>query len=320
MLIILMACTTVPASSTICSARLFVWEKKAFEGEGGSIIVFPLIQVPLSTGGEEVNQMAHRSDFSGRHHGLGSRYTNSGKRPYSGGVIGLLGLCTSMMCCACGSAAGEQPSPHESTSVAVSKQNRPVSETADDRRKADYPEREETGAKDDSFNVSVAFVKATKQHLDAAPERARAVAEESGVVAYLVWRSSQCPDAAGISPSRNLGIMVDVQEGFTDENIIANASFLKTIFEMARTYMDESLFARLLKSESHSVALVDERVTDPNAAFKDIIPDVIGVYRLTDGDVMFVPNPRYQYFSERGFMKLVPFIREKLNACAADAP
>lgn len=147
---------------------------------------------------------------------------------------------------------------------------------------------------DSTFDVSIVHVTASQRQIDSIPERFRATAIVDGKIAYVV-----CGDIQnGVDPKQNIGLVIDFKRGFEEGNITINPLFLLHIWQIAREHIDWQLVASIARSESKAVAIVDERVPDTNVPMKDLMDDIIGVYRWENDRIAFDPNPRFAYFFE----------------------
>ena len=63
-----------------------------------------------------------------------------------------------------------------------------------------------------------------------------------------------------------------------------------------------------MESEVKASILIDGRAPDPMASYSVLRRDVIGIYRLQNGSIIFEPNEEYELVNENGPIQLTPFI------------
>ncbi len=165
---------------------------------------------------------------------------------------------------------------------------------------------------DIEFQSLMIKVKATPERLKIIPEIIRKKCVHNGLITYLISQTPQNISKKGIDRDHMIGIVLDPKKGLIESNIVEAPYFKNYIWQIASQHVDINMLEAIQSSEAKATVLFDERVTKPNLPLKELYPDIIGIYQLVDGKIVFSPNEQYRLFSSFGFIQLTPFIRKEL--------
>jgi hypothetical protein len=155
-------------------------------------------------------------------------------------------------------------------------------------------------------------VVANERHKAGLSTKLLATAIVDGRLTYVVATDNTTNFEKGIAPEYIVGLLRDPRKGLVKGNLVQGLPFLQRVWGIAGSYMDKDLERSVMESEVKASILIDGRAPDPMARYSVLRRDVIGIYRLQNGSIIFEPNEEYELVNENGPIQLTPFIVKAL--------
>ena len=141
------------------------------------------------------------------------------------------------------------------------------------------------------------------------------IQQDGQTVHYLSPVPNEYGFKHGLEPHAIMGQFFDGGDELTPEKFARNSVFVEFLHKTLATYGPQcpGLIAEAQRIGSGSVAIIDLRVPDPNAAIEP--EDVVAIFAVSDGQVgEYHPCPMHQIFNQHGFMKLDGWLYDRLFA------
>ena len=130
-------------------------------------------------------------------------------------------------------------------------------------------------------------------------------------IAVATWIPGERIGEIGIPEIGICGIVKEPELKWYPDNFMQNRAFIDAVQSIASTHLDPGLAQYAKNCSEPSVAIIDQRSPDVNAAIPP--EDIIGVYSIENGDVVgYSAGPNYRLITESGVFQLTPWLREQL--------
>ena len=135
------------------------------------------------------------------------------------------------------------------------------------------------------------------------------------MVHYLSFIPTDYGLKHGLKPHSIVGQFLDGTERITPDNFARNPAFVEFLHQSLAEHGPNcpELIAEAERTGNGTVTIIDLRIPDFNAAIPP--ENIIGIFSVADGKIReYHKCPKHQLFNEHGFMKLDPWLHERLLA------
>jgi hypothetical protein len=159
----------------------------------------------------------------------------------------------------------------------------------------------------DSITLAVCHVDRSKTPDATLPP----IVGQDATVAVVTWIPVEKAFQIGLPRGAICGVLRDSTGGLVPENFIPNRDFIDILHYLNAHHLDPSLLEYVRSTSEPSVAVIDQRSPDVNAAIPP--EDILGLYEIEDRQVVrYRPNPNYGLVTTRGTFFLTPWLRQCL--------
>jgi hypothetical protein len=135
----------------------------------------------------------------------------------------------------------------------------------------------------------------------------------SALAPFLVvtWLPPDIVSRTGLPTGSICGVLNESDEPLDVKRMVEKAEFVGLIHSICAHSIDPELIRFATGTSEHTVALIDQRSPDVDAAIPT--EDIIGSYAIEQGHVgKFSPNPNYRLITSKGCFQLTPWLRRCL--------
>ena len=133
------------------------------------------------------------------------------------------------------------------------------------------------------------------------------------MLAVVTWIPEECALRIGLPRGSICGVLRDSAKPIEAENFVTNRDFVDILHYLNANHLDPDLVAYASQSAERSIAIIDQRSPDVNAAVP--AEDILGVYEVENRKIVkYQPNPNYRLVTIRGVFKLTPWLRKCLDS------
>ena len=135
---------------------------------------------------------------------------------------------------------------------------------------------------------------------------------DGSTVTFVTPRPPSEASASGLRPEAVMGRLKGAQEQLTAENFEENPIFLEFVHWVIGKHCQNwpGLQEEATRQQDGFVYIIDARCGRPDGDPPQ--EDILGVVKIEKGEIVgFQGSPNYRMLTERGFMQLSPWLREK---------
>jgi len=132
-----------------------------------------------------------------------------------------------------------------------------------------------------------------------------------GKVKVATWMPVELIKEMGLPKGSVCGVVPDLDEPLGVDNFVQSPDFIDIIHYINSIGHDEDLIDFAKTTSEKSIAVIDQRSPDVNAAIPS--EDIIGIYDVESNSVgAYHSNERYNLVTENGAFQLTPWLRSRL--------
>lgn len=138
-------------------------------------------------------------------------------------------------------------------------------------------------------------------------------AQGKGTIAAVTWLPKEDARRIGLPRGSICGVLRDISKPIEPENFMANRDFVEIIHYLNAHHPDPALIDYASGATEESIAIIDERTADVNAAVP--AEDILGLYEVQSKKVVkYQRNPNYRLVTNHGVFRLTPWLRKCLRS------
>lgn len=159
----------------------------------------------------------------------------------------------------------------------------------------------------DSISLAICHVDRKKLPAATLPS----IEGQGAVVAVVTWIPEEQIFQIGLPRGAICGVLRDSAGRIDPDNFMPNRDFIDILHHLNAHHLDPGLLEYVERTTEPSVAVIDQRSPDVNAAIP--AEDIIGMYEIEDRKVVrYRANPNYRLVTAHGTFVLTPWIRQCL--------